>query len=71
MKGQAFVIYKDLNSATQAKHSLNDAVLFGKQIVFNKNKLENNLFQNYLRCCFKTKWKIFPKRPIEKRTLET
>ncbi len=33
MKGQAFVIYKDLNSATAAKHSLNNAFIFGKPIV--------------------------------------
>ena len=34
MRGQAFVIYKDLNSATTAKHSLNSALVFGKEMVF-------------------------------------
>jgi RNA recognition motif-containing protein len=33
MKGQAFVVYKDLNSATNAKHALNNAVIFCKPIV--------------------------------------
>ncbi len=51
MKGQAFIIYKDLNSATQAKHSLNDALLFGKPIVIINN-VENTLFSKYLRRCF-------------------
>lgn len=33
MRGQAFIIYKDLNSATTAKHSLNNSIIFGKDMV--------------------------------------
>jgi len=33
MRGQAFIIFKDLNSATTAKHSLNNGLFFGKEMV--------------------------------------
>ena len=32
-KGQAFVAFREINSATLAKHSLNGGLLFGKEIV--------------------------------------
>lgn len=41
MKGQAFIVFKDLNSATTAKHSLNGVVLNGKDMVIYYLKVES------------------------------
>jgi U1 small nuclear ribonucleoprotein A len=38
MKGQAFIVYREINSATQAKNILNGFPLFGKQIRINYSK---------------------------------
>jgi RNA recognition motif-containing protein len=51
MKGQAFIVYKDLNSSTNAKFSLNNTIFLGKKmkIEYSKNtsdiinKLKNNV----------------------------
>lgn len=45
MRGQAFIVFKDLNSATTAKHSLNHAIIFGKEMVNNFKLFE---YINYL-----------------------
>lgn len=37
MKGQAFVVLKDINTATTAKQSLNGAIFFGKPLVIYIN----------------------------------
>jgi RNA recognition motif-containing protein len=47
MKGQAFVVYKDLNSATTARHALNNAIVFGKPVVsLNSNPQHVNYSRN-------------------------
>jgi len=33
LKGQAFVVFKDLNSASTAKHALNNISVLGKEMV--------------------------------------
>ena len=33
LRGQAFIVFRDLNSASSAKHALNNAIIFGKDIV--------------------------------------
>jgi hypothetical protein len=33
MKGQAFVVFKDLNAATSARHGLDNSLIFGKEMV--------------------------------------
>jgi RNA recognition motif-containing protein len=33
MKGQVFIVFKDLNAATTAKHAMDGARIFGKDIV--------------------------------------
>lgn len=38
MRGQAFIVYREINSATQAKSMLNGFPLFGKQIRINYSK---------------------------------
>ena len=51
MKGQAFIVYKDLNCSTNAKFSLNNTIFLGKKIKieYSKNtsdiinKLKNNV----------------------------
>ena len=35
MKGQAFIIFSDLNAANKAKEALNGVELFGKPMVHN------------------------------------
>ena len=34
MRGQAFVVFKDLNSATSARHGLDKSLVFGKEMVY-------------------------------------
>lgn len=44
MRGQAFVIYKDINSAMEAKRKLNGNALYGKTMVnFIFDYLENSV----------------------------
>jgi U2 small nuclear ribonucleoprotein B'' len=38
MKGQAFVVFRDISSASNAKHSLDNSIIFGKQIKVNYSK---------------------------------
>lgn len=38
MKGQAFIVFRDLQSATNAKHALDGAMIFGKNIRVNYSK---------------------------------
>ena len=33
LRGQAFIVFKDLNAASSAKHALNGSILFGKEVV--------------------------------------
>ena len=45
MRGQAFIIFRDLNSATQAKQSLDGNKIFGKPMVILCKK-ENSIFKD-------------------------
>jgi len=38
MKGQAFIVFRDITSATNAKHALNNLLLFGKEMRINFSK---------------------------------
>jgi U2 small nuclear ribonucleoprotein B'' len=38
MKGQAFIVFRDISSATNAKHALDNAIVFGKEIKVNYSK---------------------------------
>ena len=38
MKGQAFVVFRDISSASNAKHSLDNSTIFGRQIKVNYSK---------------------------------
>lgn len=38
MKGQAFIVFRDISSATNAKHTLDNSVIFGKEIKLNYSK---------------------------------
>jgi len=38
LRGQAFIVFRDLNSASTAKHALNGAVIFGKDLRVNYSK---------------------------------
>lgn len=38
MKGQAFVVFRDISSASNAKHSLDNSIIFGRQIKVNYSK---------------------------------
>ncbi len=33
LRGQVFIVFKDLNAASSAKHALNGSILFGKDMV--------------------------------------
>jgi hypothetical protein len=33
LRGQIFIVFKDLNAASSAKHALNGSILFGKEMV--------------------------------------
>ena len=33
LRGQAFIVFKDLNAASSAKHGLNGSILFGNELV--------------------------------------
>ncbi len=35
MKGQAFIVFRDINSATSARHALDNALVFGKNLKVN------------------------------------
>lgn len=35
MRGQAFIIYKDINSAMEARRKLNNSTLYGKTMVIS------------------------------------
>ena len=39
MKGQAFVVFKDLNEATSARHGLDNSLIFGKEMVIQKSNI--------------------------------
>jgi U2 small nuclear ribonucleoprotein B'' len=43
MKGQAFVVFRDISSASNAKHSLDNAMIFGKPIHVNYSKNQSDL----------------------------
>ena len=45
MKGQAFVVFKDLNAATSARHGLDNSLIFGKEMVI---QIKNQIFIYYL-----------------------
>jgi U2 small nuclear ribonucleoprotein B'' len=38
MKGQAFIVFRDISSATNAKHALDNALILGKEIKVNYSK---------------------------------
>ncbi|MCL4115951.1 UNVERIFIED_CONTAM: hypothetical protein GTU68_039843 [Idotea baltica] len=43
MRGQAFVVFREVAAATSAKNNLNGFKIFGKIMVYIRNYLENQI----------------------------
>jgi U2 small nuclear ribonucleoprotein B'' len=43
MKGQAFVVFRDISSATNAKHALDNTIFFGKALKVNYSKVMSDV----------------------------
>jgi U2 small nuclear ribonucleoprotein B'' len=58
MKGQAFIVFRDISSATNAKHSLDNSIIFGNQMRVNYSKsISDVILQNTGRYTHKEKVK--------------
>ena len=46
MRGQAFIVFKDITSATNAKLSLNHSMFLGKELNINYSKNQSKLLSS-------------------------
>jgi RNA recognition motif-containing protein len=64
MKGQAFIIFKSIENATNAMNTLNGSILFGKQIRINFSKQQSDTIGKLLG---KLTLKQKQKKEVERR----
>jgi U2 small nuclear ribonucleoprotein B'' len=70
MKGQAFIVFRDVSSATNAKHALDNTVFFGKQMRVNYSKsMSDVILKHTTKFTHKDKMKVDQERR-KRRELE-